>query len=760
MKAILQGSYLRVFAAVFAVVALATGAVCAITLVRGEQVVMEETESYLAELSQQTTYKINQRMSFNVELLEHLGRQLSVIDGDDESRAALTETLVDGGPFSWVGYADRSGTLTVPGAGAVDAQGFRVVMDAIGGQAGVEGDLVEVPEFSPGKGALYAVPAVGPNGLGAVVGWVAHDSMKLLYNTDTADGVGFAHIVSSDGDFILRSENANSLGEDRNFFDGLRNEAVASEDDIARMAQDMQRGMSGCLGYTVDGQLREVNYYPLDLGGWYAISVVPPSLYATSVSDYSTLAIIGTTVLALVSFGAFGGCLAWATSRKNREISRLAFVDPVTGGHTVARFDMLVTERIKDRSPFSLVALDIEDFRLVNDSFGKARGDELLRYLHKAIADGLREGEASARVTADLFNVMLDDTDPELVRAWLHELAERLNAFNRENNAPYFVKLNCGACAVEWPCDIVTIRDRANTARKTSAAAGGHLCRCSFFSDVDHERLIREKEMENEMDRALERGEFILFLQPKICLESGRTIGAEALVRWDSPKRGLLPPGEFIPFFERNGFVIKIDLAVFEQSCKLIRSWIDAGIEPLPLSVNLSPLHLHDDRFLDAFEEIRKRYDVPAELLEFELTESVAFESLDLLRETVLGIHSLGFRCSMDDFGSGYSSLNVLKDIPVDTLKIDRQFFLGDESRSEVVVGSVIDLAKKLNMGTIAEGVETIPQVEFLRSTECDAVQGYVFSAPVPVDLFEKMTFGRTGSTGASDDDGPDRPAR
>ena len=114
----------------------------------------------------------------------------------------------------------------------------------------------------------------------------------------------------------------------------------------------------------------------------------------------------------------------------------------------------------------------------------------------------------------------------------------------------------------------------------------------------------------------------------------------------------------------------------------------------------------------------------------------------------------------MDDFGSGYSSLNVLKDIPVDTLKIDRQFFLGDESRSEVVVGSVIDLAKKLNMGTIAEGVETIPQVEFLRSTECDAVQGYVFSAPVPVDLFEKMTFGRTGSTGASDDDGPDRPAR
>ena len=206
--------------------------------------------------------------------------------------------------------------------------------------------------------------------------------------------------------------------------------------------------------------------------------------------------------------------------------------------------------------------------------------------------------------------------------------------------------------------------------------------------------------------------------------------------------------------------MIKIDLAVFEQSCKLIRSWIDAGIEPLPLSVNLSPLHLHDDRFLDAFEAIRKRYDVPAELLEFELTESVAFESLDLLRETVLGIHSLGFRCSMDDFGSGYSSLNVLKDIPVDTLKIDRQFFLGDESRSEVVVGSVIDLAKKLNMGTIAEGVETIPQVEFLRSTECDAVQGYVFSAPVPVDLFEKMTFGRTGSTGASDDDGPDRPAR
>ncbi|WP_371298022.1 EAL domain-containing protein [Paraeggerthella sp.] len=196
--------------------------------------------------------------------------------------------------------------------------------------------------------------------------------------------------------------------------------------------------------------------------------------------------------------------------------------------------------------------------------------------------------------------------------------------------------------------------------------------------------------------------------------------------------------------------MIKIDLAVFEQSCKLIRSWIDAGIEPLPLSVNLSPLHLHDDRFLDAFEAIRKRYDVPAELLEFELTESVAFESLDLLRETVLGIHSLGFRCSMDDFGSGYSSLNVLKDIPVDTLKIDRQFFLGDESRSEVVVGSVIDLAKKLNMGTIAEGRrDHSPSGVLAQYRMLDAVQGYVFSAPVPVDLFEKMTFGRTGVDGS-----------
>lgn len=738
------------FAAVFAVVALVTGAVCAITLVRGEQVVMGETEGYLAELSQQTTYKINQRMAFNVELLEHLGRQLNALPGDDQSRSAAVGAVVEGSPFGWIGYVDYDGILTVPGKGSVDAKDYEVIANAIVGQANVGSELVAIPEFGEGAGALYAAPAVGPSDLGAVVGWVPQDSMRLLYNTDTADGVGFAHIVTSDGDFILRSDNANSLVTERNFFEGLEEEAVLEEADLDRMIQDMRHGMSGRVGYTVQGQRREVNYYPLDLGGWYSLSVVPPSLYASAVSGYANQAIVGTALLALVSFGAFGGCLAWATSRKNREISDLAFVDPVTGGHTVARFDMLVAERIENRRPFSLVAVDIEDFRLVNDSFGKTRGDELLCYLHRAIVEGLREGEAAARVSADVFNVMLNDTEQDRVRAWLRDLSERVNAFNGENSTPYFVKLNCGSCLAEWPNDIVTVRDRANTARKSPSATGSRLYRCAFFSDVDHERLIREKEMENEMERALDNGEFILFLQPKISLETGRAIGAEALVRWDSPKRGLIPPADFIPLFERNGFVMKLDLAMFEKSCALIRSWIDAGIEPLPLSVNLSPLHLRDEGFLAAFEALREAYDVPAGLLEFELTESVAFESLDLLRETVDNIHELGFLCSMDDFGSGYSSLNVLKDIPVDTLKIDRQFFLGDERRSEMVVESVIDLAKKLNMGTIAEGVETIPQIEFLRNAECDAVQGYVFSAPVPIDLFEKMTFGRVGSDGGA----------
>ena len=292
--------------------------------------------------------------------------------------------------------------------------------------------------------------------------------------------------------------------------------------------------------------------------------------------------------------------------------------------------------------------------------------------------------------------------------------------------------------------------DRANVALKNVKDTNdSRLFAFQFYSDLDRLKLMREKDMENRMQDALNAGEFVVYLQPKLSLKDDTISGAEALVRWQDPERGLIPPDEFIPFFEKNRFIVEVDLYVFDQVCSLLRRWLDEGITPVPISVNMSRAHLAKTDFLDAYEAIRKAYGVPPELLEIELTETLVFTNPEALFQVIDQIHRRGYRCSMDDFGSGYSSLNLLKDLRMDTLKLDRAFFTSqnaDNPRERDVVTSVIDLAEKLSMSTVAEGVETPAQTAFLKEARCDMVQGYVFSRPVPIPDFEALAFGGADS--------------
>ncbi|MDX5679651.1 EAL domain-containing protein, partial [Clostridioides difficile] len=286
-----------------------------------------------------------------------------------------------------------------------------------------------------------------------------------------------------------------------------------------------------------------------------------------------------------------------------------------------------------------------------------------------------------------------------------------------------------------------TIMDRANTARKT--IKGGHKNSFAFYDKEMHKKILKEKEIENSMVDALNNGEFIVYFQPKYSLSDYQIIGAEALVRWDNPQKGLIPPIEFIPVFERNGFIVNIDFYVFEEVCKKIREWMDEGQKVVPISVNLSRMHFVNSNFIEEFKLIVDKYKIPTRLIELELTETAVLDNIEGLLDTMNNLKEKGFVISMDDFGTGYSSLNLLKELPVDILKLDRAFFTEkDESNNEkIVISNVIKMAKELKMKVISEGVETISQVEFLKQIGCDMVQGYLFSKPMPVKEFEKIAF-------------------
>ncbi|MEG2710257.1 MAG: EAL domain-containing protein [Clostridia bacterium] len=435
-------------------------------------------------------------------------------------------------------------------------------------------------------------------------------------------------------------------------------------------------------------------------------------------------------------------------AQANAALERIAYIDPVTGGLNRAKFELTVGNVLQTAAPgaYVLVWLNLQKFKLINDQGGSATGDRALKYIHDTIARRLAEGEYLARLAADNFVLLLKAGTKAQIAARLNKFASDVNRFNQQKKDKYILTFTAGVYLIGGgELSVTKLEDRANAARKSTSlkkVERAQLCVCGFYNEMVREKLMREKEIENRMRDALANHEFEVYLQPKLSLKEDRIVGAEALVRWNDPRVGLIAPDAFIPLFEKNGFIVQMDLYVFECVCRMIKGWLDAGREAVRVSVNLSRVHFSNANFLDAYLDLRKKYAVPAHLIELEFTETMVFENPTTFVDVISQLHRHGFTCSIDDFGSGYSSLNALKDMDVDVLKLDKAFFTSrdmDNSRERTMIRSVINLAKDLTMSTVAEGVETQPQADFLRETDCDLLQGFVFSRPVTIPTFEKL---------------------
>ncbi len=242
------------------------------------------------------------------------------------------------------------------------------------------------------------------------------------------------------------------------------------------------------------------------------------------------------------------------------------------------------------------------------------------------------------------------------------------------------------------------------------------------------------------MEYALEAGEFTVYLQPKYSIATEEIVGAEALVRWIHPEKDIISPGDFVPIFEQNGFIIKPDEFVWERVCSLLRKWIDFGLSPIPVSVNVSRIHLKNNRFIATFDRLIEKYGLDKRLLEIEITETIDNINAENM---IKSLKERGYMLLMDDFGSGYSTLNMLKSTPFDIIKIDKEFLnefmLSD--RGKKIISHTISMSKDIGLGLVAEGVETKEQADFLCSCSCNVAQGFYYSRPIDIDAFEKMVF-------------------
>ncbi len=421
--------------------------------------------------------------------------------------------------------------------------------------------------------------------------------------------------------------------------------------------------------------------------------------------------------------------------------------DDVTGGKNKKEFERVASLLLEGEGEFVIVYANIDRFKLINDTYGDDVGDQVLRTVHTIIdEDLLRWDEASGRIMADNFGILMRFLSMQQLENRLERINEQLAQLVDANGESYGLRMYFGVYPVEDKrASVSSMLERANIALKKVSTSAQHFVHIGIYDEEERRLLSREKELEMKMERALRNGEFIPFLQPKYELENETIGGAEALVRWMDPVEGMIFPNEFIPLFEKNGFIVELDLYMFEQVCQLIERWSKNGYPIIPISVNMSRGHFTVPGFFKRYQEILAKYDIPENSIEIELTESLFYNELSILKELINEIHQSGMLCSIDDFGSGYSSLNMLKEVKVDALKLDRVFFkeVEDEQRGKKVIDSVFHLAQSLNLRTISEGVEIRSQVEYLKELDCDYIQGYVFAKPMPISKFEELAFAK-----------------
>ncbi|MEG0309604.1 MAG: EAL domain-containing protein [Eubacterium sp.] len=387
---------------------------------------------------------------------------------------------------------------------------------------------------------------------------------------------------------------------------------------------------------------------------------------------------------------------------------------------------------------FCVIRLDINGFKFINDLYGMEEGNTLLKYIASVIAHNVTKKDTYGRMNSDIFCICMHYSVEEKLLDKIRKIIRAICHYSDQ----YQVRPSLGICIVhERDVPINILCDWAHLAQKT--IKGSLIRQWAFYDKNLRAKQIEEQMIENEMDFALSDHQFKVYLQPKHNMKTGKVIGAEALVRWEHPEKGVMMPDRFIPLFERNGFIIKLDEFVWEETCKILKSWINCGYTLLPISMNVSRVHIFNPNFNDKLLKLVDQYQLPHGLIEVELTESSFVENAVDIYKSMERLQDEGISFSMDDFGAGYSSLNMLKNAPINTIKLDREFLneAVATKKGKTVIQHTIHMVNDLGLNVIAEGVETEKQADFLASCGCMVAQGYYFSKPMPVKLFKTLYF-------------------
>ncbi|MFA8981696.1 EAL domain-containing protein [Clostridioides difficile] len=561
--------------------------------------------------------------------------------------------------------------------------------------------------------------------------------MKLI-NISFYENNSISYVVKNDGTIILHPQ-GDSLS--KNIYKLLEQDNDIQE--VNRLKKELQENKTGATVLNMLEERRYLGYATMDNGNsennyikdWNLIFSIPETVVFSNSKQIINRAVYAVLSIVLI-FVAIIFYIIYIKKSNEKEILSLAYEDKVTYIGNQNKFYRECSKYLLDKPSLNyiIVYFDINNFKMINDTFGYEFGDNLLITIAKALKEELTEGEVYARLSSDYFAIFCDYKNGR------NKIIRKLDNIrsNIESNLSivFEISLCVGIYFVEeGEVDIQKAVNKANMAR--SVAKGKNINYAIYNEDVRN-KLSEESMILDDIKIALVKNQFEVYYQPKFSLVTGEMIGSEALIRWNHPEHGFISPAVFIPIAEKSKLILKIGRFVFERVCNDLSEWKKQGKKIVPVSVNLSRVELYQPDIVKFINKTIQMYNLSSDFIEIEITETVAINELNILKNVLNELRKHGFSISMDDFGTGYSSISCLRDMPIDILKLDKSFLGGIEhdERSRNIAKSIVSLAKSLDLVVIIEGVESKEQAELMKQFGCDLVQGFYFARPMPAKNF------------------------
>ena len=704
-------------------------------------VMLQQTRQYLGEISNQCRAAIEKQIEGDLMTIQGVS---AFFDDtlDEQSIIERLETENNRNSFIRMSYIDRDYRATVVDIDGsvytdVDMSDQPVIEAVMNGTLGLS-DIMH-DRLADEDIVLYATPVYQDDEIVGVMGATRSvDSFSTIIQQPLFGTHGLNLVIRQSGEVILALDEI--LQEQGNFLEMINFDSQTRK----KLEQAIATQSAYTFSFEDSGRQYWGTINTLGYNDWYLVSVVPAD-YINQGYQQMMFVFIVTILLLIIVFSFLLLYTNHIRHVSTQRIERLAYYDDITGAYNTHKFMELAAARLSEDKNYALVLLDLHGFKFINASFGFSVGDRLLCGVSDILSRALGADEIYYHRFADQFGFLLHTQDESVIRKRVTAIMDTISAFELVPGDSHPIHCYCGIKVNQSNSNELNIglmQDRAAAAlAQVKNLHGNHL---AFYDHTLLERAQHKNHIEQYMHAALRNREFIAYLQPKYDLHTEQIVSAEALVRWQRPDGSLVPPGDFIPIFEQNGFITQLDLYIFEEVCRTQRRWLDEGLPIVPISVNQSRLLFYQKNYLETVHGLVSKYDLDPKYIIIEVTESLATNKAEEIASVISGLHALGFSVSMDDFGSGYSSLNVLRKLSIDELKLDRDFLSSTEleTRSRIILRNILELARELHITTVCEGVETRIQADQLRDMGCDIAQGYFFSRPIDIESFTKLAFG------------------